>query len=154
MHWAVTDLFHISGERRKLFVSWQTLKKIWINLNTGYFIFIETSQPRQAGDKALLLSESLTGTGNTAHCFSFWYHMYGTSVGTLNVYIVSNGSLPGTLNWHLSGNQDNAWRQGRFPITSSVEFNVSVESGGSSRCFTFRNRKPSEVKCSLITNYN
>ena len=34
---------------------------------------------------------------------TFWYHMYGTSIGGLNVYIVNGYRL--TLLWTLSGNQ-------------------------------------------------
>ena len=95
----------------------------------GYYAFIESSQPRHRGDKAWLLSESLSLTGHSVHCFSFWYHMYGVSVGTLNVYKSTNGSLPGSIQWKLSGNQGNTWKQAHLPVSSTVAFNVSVGCG-------------------------
>ena len=51
----------------------------------GKYIFIETSSPRRNGDRAVLESDMI---GKTAgKCFSFWYHMYGSSIGALNIYI-------------------------------------------------------------------
>ncbi|KAK7098915.1 hypothetical protein V1264_003130 [Littorina saxatilis] len=93
----------------------------------GYYAFIESSKPRRRGDKAWLLSESLRKTGNSVHCFSFWYHMYGVSVGTLNVYLSTNGSLPGAIQWKLSGNQGGSWSQARFPVNSSADFSMVFE---------------------------
>ncbi|KAL8608892.1 hypothetical protein ACOMHN_065230 [Nucella lapillus] len=95
--------------------------------SSGYYVFIESSHPRRRGDKAWLQSESLSKTGGSTHCLSFWYHMYGTSIGTLNVYLATNGSLPGAIHWKLSSSQANAWLQGRFPVTSPVDFNVVFE---------------------------
>ena len=86
---------------------------------------MESSRPRNRGDKARLVSESLSLSGHSVHCFSFWYHMYGVSVGTLNVYKSTNGSMPGAIMWQLTGNQGNRWQQAHLPISSSVSFNVS-----------------------------
>jgi hypothetical protein len=91
----------------------------------GYYVFIETSAPRRRGDKAWLKSESLAGAANTPKCVSFWYHMYGINMGSLNVYVATNGSLPGDLRWSLSGNQGNQWNQGRFTVNSAQDFDVS-----------------------------
>lgn len=52
---------------------------------SGHYIYIETSAPRVAGDKARLISASFTAS-NSDQCLEFWYHMYGTNVGSLNVY--------------------------------------------------------------------
>lgn len=110
----------------------------------GYYAFIESSQPRHRGDKAWLLSESLSLTGHSVHCFSFWYHMYGVSVGTLNVYKSTNGSLPGSIQWTLSGNQGNTWKQAHLPVSSTVAFNVSVgcvdDTSSGADCWDHENR--------------
>ena len=58
---------------------------------------------------------------------SFWYHMYGASIGTLNVYFNNLNGITTTkseLNWQLSGNQGNTWLQGRLPITLTTSYQV------------------------------
>ena len=47
-------------------------------------MYIETSSPRKQGQKAQLATPSYTD--NTDVCVTFWYHMYGNGIGTLNVY--------------------------------------------------------------------
>lgn len=57
--------------------------------NKGYYMYIETSRPRQAGDRARLLSplynvtaaRGPTGTTRTPYCVSFYYHMNGKHIG-------------------------------------------------------------------------
>ena len=52
-------------------------------------MYIETSRPRQDGDKARLLSptfntnalSSASLSHSPAYCFSFYYHMYGKHIG-------------------------------------------------------------------------
>ena len=64
-------------------------------------MYIETSSPRKPGEKAKLL---LTVPDNGKQsCLSFYYHMYGASAGTLNVY---NGNH--TI-FNVSGDQGNNW---------------------------------------------
>lgn len=47
-------------------------------------MYIETSAPRKPGDKARLKSPLYQDSGDI--CINFWYHMYGSGIGTLNVY--------------------------------------------------------------------
>ena len=54
----------------------------------GWYIYIESSKPRKKGDKAILVSQPFKS--NTIYCFMFYYHMYGTTLGKLNVILVSN----------------------------------------------------------------
>ena len=64
-------------------------------------MYIETSSPRKPGENAKLV---LTVPGNGKQsCLSFYYHMYGASVGTLNVY---NGNH--TI-FNVSGDQGKKW---------------------------------------------
>ena len=48
-------------------------------------MYIEASTPRLEGDNAKLVL-SLPGNGEPG-CLSFYYHMYGKNMGTLNVFI-------------------------------------------------------------------
>lgn len=51
----------------------------------GYYMYVDTTVGRW-GDRALLLSE-IFSPSNKGQCFTFWYHIYGQDVGTLNLYI-------------------------------------------------------------------
>ena len=53
--------------------------------------------------------------------------MYGTGVGTLNVYIKTGpGNTSEQLVWTNSGNQGDSWIQGQAPIYSTKMFRVSI----------------------------
>ena len=66
-------------------------------------MYIEASFPRRPGDYAVLSSPEYPFRGLT--CVTFYYHMYGTTIGNLTVTL--NGRL-GIL-FSRSGNQGNAW---------------------------------------------
>ena len=64
-------------------------------------MFIEASYPRKSGENAKLVV-TVPNNGNQS-CLSFYYHMNGASVGTLNVYS-GNAKVV-----QVSGNQANNW---------------------------------------------
>ena len=76
---------------------------------TGYYMYIETSSPRVAGDNAKL-EISVSGKGELS-CLEFYYHMYGDTMGTLNVF---SGN---TVVFNLSGNQGDYWIKWKKPFT-------------------------------------
>lgn len=51
-----------------------------INFSAGYYMFIETSRPRELGDRARLVSP-LYNASAKFYCVSFFYHMYGKHIG-------------------------------------------------------------------------
>ena len=62
-------------------------KNLFFPLASGYYVYIETSSPRNRGDKAWLQSGLIQPTTVTSgRCLKFWYHMWGYHVDTLNVY--------------------------------------------------------------------
>ena len=86
-------------------------------------MFIETSNPRQNGDKARFESEEFQPTGSSGRCLKFWYHMYGSSIGALNVWMSSNGST-GQI-WTLSGYQgQDKWFYAQAPVRSANVYQV------------------------------
>lgn len=94
------------------------------NSSQGYYMYIETSFPRRQGDKAQLYSP-LYQEPATACTFSFWYHMYGATIGTLNVYVVRRGI--NTQVWTKAGNQGNAWlSSGNIAIGTGGQFQVRI----------------------------
>ena len=97
------------------------LKHTHINFS-GHYMYIESSAPRRAGQKARLISKSYPASN--AECLSFWYHMYGTNIGTLNVYTMSFNRLSSAA-WSLSGNQGNQWKRAQVTLQSQNQFYVS-----------------------------
>jgi len=84
---------------------------------TGHYMYIETSSPRTMGDNAKL-EISLSGNGEL-YCLEFYYHMYGSTMGTLKVF---SGSA---VVFDASGNHGNQWIKARrtIQLDSIVSFN-------------------------------
>ncbi|KAL9980001.1 hypothetical protein ACROYT_G008531 [Oculina patagonica] len=82
---------------------------------SGHYIFVETSGV-PSGNKAKLLSRTFPPTAG--RCLTFWYHMYGSGMGELNVYVKP---VTGTLRkvWSLSGDQGDAWNMAQVTLVSS-----------------------------------
>lgn len=51
----------------------------------GYYLYMDSSVGHW-GEAAMMLSEIFT-PDSRGHCFTFWYHLYGNNIGTLNLYI-------------------------------------------------------------------
>ena len=73
-------------------------------------MYIETSSPRVKGDNAKLDSPLLQFSGNM--CLKFYYHMYGATIGTLNVIINSKTVFS------ASGDKGNKWLDTEITISS------------------------------------
>ena len=74
----------------------------------GKYVYIETSAPRVLGDNAKLVKSGLTFS--TTKCLSFYYHMSGSSMRTLNVYVGNNKIFT------KSGDQGNSWHKAAVAI--------------------------------------
>ena len=71
-------------------------------------MYIETSSPRRPGDNAKLeLSVSADGE---LSCLEFYYHMYGSTMGTLAVF--SGNSVV----FSACGNHNNTWMKAEITI--------------------------------------
>ena len=80
-------------------------------------MYIETSSPRQYGENAKLeFSVSSSDVGKLS-CLKFYYHMYGETINTLNVYNGNNKTF------NQSGNQGDVWV--KTNITMILENKVS-----------------------------
>ena len=85
-------------------------------------MYIETSSPRSKGHKAWLVSPQFKPT--KGRCLQFYYHMYGSTIGALNILLMQNKTRSSPL-WTLSGNQGNRWRIAQVTLNSQVAFSVS-----------------------------
>uniref|UniRef100_A0A8D0G5L0 MAM domain containing glycosylphosphatidylinositol anchor 1 n=1 Tax=Sphenodon punctatus TaxID=8508 RepID=A0A8D0G5L0_SPHPU len=93
----------------------------------GYYMFIEASRPRVAGDKARLISPLYNITAKY-YCVSFFYHMFGRHIGSLNLLVrVRNKGAIDTQVWSLSGNRGNSWQQAHVPINPPGPFQLIFE---------------------------
>lgn len=67
-------------------------------------MYIESSTPQHPGDRARLVSPTYPPT--IGSCLSFYYNMYGLTMGTLKVYLAGTGpAAPYQLLFQKSGNQ-------------------------------------------------
>ena len=90
----------------------------------GTYIYIETSGfNRRKGERARIESELFPATAGK--CLSFWYHMYGSTIGTLNIYMKTNSVE--TLLKTYNGSQGNAWIEGEVGLHSASNFKVILE---------------------------
>uniref|UniRef100_A0A8C1TE45 Neuropilin n=1 Tax=Cyprinus carpio TaxID=7962 RepID=A0A8C1TE45_CYPCA len=84
----------------------------------------------QETEVARLVSPSVSGQDSDL-CLSFWYHMFGSHIGTLHIKQrreSSQGSAD-VLLWTVSGHQGNRWREGRVLIPhSNKPYQVVIES--------------------------
>ena len=75
------------------------------------------------GEKAKLLSGWM-GANETV-CVQFWYHMYGSDIGNLSIFMKTNQSEASV--WKLSGDQGNRWRFGQTALNSPTSYRVSCK---------------------------
>ena len=82
-------------------------------------MYIEASNPRIPGNVARLASPVLCGSASrTQGCIKFAYHMYGSTMGSLQVKIGKSRK------WIASGNQGNQWNIVAIPFTSTGCYQV------------------------------
>ncbi|XP_016379938.1 MAM domain-containing glycosylphosphatidylinositol anchor protein 2-like [Sinocyclocheilus rhinocerous] len=120
-----------------LFTTLSFLRKQRCGSKQGFYMYIETSRPRKEGDTARLLSPTFSVAPKNpysissppAYCFSFYYHMYGKHIGTLNAFVKQKGQSTSDAGpaWSLSGNQGDRWRQAKISIHPTASFQVMFE---------------------------
>ena len=99
----------------------------------SYYMYVETSTPNypNIGPFDMEICVDLTGLSNPALIFS--YHMYGATIGTLDVDVSFDGVI-WTQMWSLSGllanfglPQYNIWQQDTIDLSSYAVFqNITV----------------------------
>ena len=59
----------------------------------------------------------------SGRCFQFWYHMYGASMGKLELLLLSRSGQKSLL-WYKSGNQGNKWIRQIVNIKNSTSYQI------------------------------
>ncbi|XP_078353410.1 MAM and LDL-receptor class A domain-containing protein 1-like [Oculina patagonica] len=90
---------------------------------SGFFIYIETSNPAKVNQSAQLLSPLIRGP----KCFRFYYHMYGRHIGRLDVYLQIRGYNYNHLMWRKSGEQGDQWKEATVEIGYTGESQVVLQ---------------------------
>ncbi|XP_012277059.1 MAM and LDL-receptor class A domain-containing protein 1 [Orussus abietinus] len=96
----------------------------------GGYAFVDSSFPRRPGDTARLISSSFPSTGSDAPmCMHFWFHMFGSGIGNLKIYLRHFRSLDSRLEemWALGGNAGNAWFMSEVTVSSLEDFQLIFE---------------------------
>ncbi|XP_052276513.1 uncharacterized protein LOC127875477 [Dreissena polymorpha] len=93
----------------------------------GKYIYIQASDPRVQGDNAAIVSHTLSA--NKPTCLSFFYNMFGDSIGDLDVTIVDKCSGQTQTVFHESGNKGEAWKEANVSIPASAvpnEYEIKI----------------------------
>ncbi|XP_053395397.1 MAM and LDL-receptor class A domain-containing protein 1-like isoform X2 [Mercenaria mercenaria] len=93
----------------------------------GHYLYIETSSPRIYNDYAEIFGPSFRIDKGQTWCFSFWYNMYGRTIGSLTVYI-SDGKSKNSI-WTINGNQGTSWLKASVNITGNGLYKKIVLKG-------------------------
>ncbi|XP_037131957.1 MAM and LDL-receptor class A domain-containing protein 1 isoform X1 [Syngnathus acus] len=93
----------------------------------GKYIYIESSFPSAKSHVAQLKSALLPPAVQQGYCFKFWYHMFGATVGSLRVFLLTSESTEKTLVWQKSGNQGDEWWLAQSHVTLKRVHQVIVE---------------------------
>ena len=95
----------------------------------GHYIYFESSSPVKTGEQGIVESKIFGPTQAT--CMSFYFSMYGDTMGMLTVYIEDISKLPPQNNrkkvWEKIGNQGISWQNSRVTIYSNSPFKVMTE---------------------------
>jgi len=97
---------------------------------SGFYVYTETSSPRVSGDTAILEGPCLDLSAATTATLTFWYNMFGSTMGTLEAE-VSTDCTVWTNVFSLSGDQGTSWFQGTIDLTAMAGLsNVKVRFRG------------------------
>nr|XP_031841867.1 uncharacterized protein LOC116431082 [Nomia melanderi] len=95
--------------------------------NDGHYLYIEASG-RLVNETARIVSPIYKASYTDGGCFSFWYHMFGASIGALNVYFKPEKNSTGQLMFSKQGNQGNHWLHGIFNLPKAEKgFQIVIE---------------------------
>jgi hypothetical protein len=103
-----------------------------------YYIYTETSGSGSNSDARMSVS-CVDPTAWSAPSLTFQYHMYGATMGDLNVNISEDGGLTWTNVWTMSGDQGDQWFLGVVDLAAytgqiMVEFHTATGTSYTSDC--------------------
>lgn len=95
----------------------------------SHYIYMESSSPNHPTKRAILNSPCFDLSTLDNPEVTFDYHMYGSSMGTLEVQISEDGNNWQTL-WSKSGNQGNSWNTSTIDLVGYSDKTVLIRFNG------------------------
>jgi subtilisin family serine protease len=90
-----------------------------------YYIFVESSSPNYPSKVGIINSPCIDLSSETTANFNFAYHMYGSSMGTIELQASTDGTSWTTL-WTKSGDQGNSWYNATVSLSSYYGTSVQL----------------------------
>ena len=87
-------------------------------------MYMEASPPIGAPRRKAFLVSPTIDWNSPSSCVSFWYCMYGSTMGTLELKTATPDLHSTGAVWHLSGNQGKGWNQANVTIRSDQALKV------------------------------
>lgn len=75
----------------------------------SFYVYVESSYPNYPSKTTIISSPCFDLTHQFGASLSFDYHMYGSSMGTLDLEVSADGGHTWTHEWSLNGNQGDSW---------------------------------------------
>ena len=89
----------------------------------GEYIYVEETQPSQDNQSTQLLSPLIRGP----KCLRFYYYIYGTGMGNLDVFLWPREEQDNYLMWTVSGEQGDVWMKASVDVGYTGESQVGRE---------------------------
>ncbi|MDH7446538.1 reprolysin-like metallopeptidase [Aquimarina sp. 2201CG14-23] len=98
----------------------------------SYYMYIEASGNGNGypNKRAILNSPCFDLTGTSQATFTFQYHMYGNSMGTLTLEASNDNGNTWSSLWSKSGNQGNSWQSASVDLASLTGAGVQLRFNG------------------------
>ncbi|WP_299180566.1 reprolysin-like metallopeptidase [uncultured Aquimarina sp.] len=98
----------------------------------SFYMYIEASGNGNGypNKRAILNSPCFDLTGTSEATFTFQYHMYGNSMGTLTLEGSNDNGITWTSLWSESGNQGNSWQNASVNLASLTGSGVQLRFNG------------------------
>ena len=91
----------------------------------GIYFYVESSNPNFPNKVFIVYTPTFDISATPGKVLSFWYHMYGTAMGDLEIGVLdSTGYIPLDT---ISGNQGNQWQLAYYPITTTTPFKIKFK---------------------------
>jgi len=92
---------------------------------SGIYFYVESSNPNFPNKVFIVYTPTFDISATPGKVLSFWYHMYGTAMGDLEIGVLdSAGYTPLDT---ISGNQGNQWQLAYYPITTATPFKIKFK---------------------------
>ena len=89
---------------------------------SGVYYYVESSYPNYPDQTFITYTPTFDVSATPGKVLSFWYHMYGTAMGDLEIGVLDNNGY--TILDTKSGNHGDQWYFAYYPIASTDSFKI------------------------------